>query len=64
MRKMKQSVAVKMARAASARAAPRPTPRVIQALFFPSAYATGEMISRVCRALAAEFLEGRALKIR
>ena len=59
VRKVKQSVMAEKAQAASARATPQPPPRVVQALFFTSAYATGEMISRVCRALVVEFLEGR-----
>ena len=56
VRKVKQSAAAERAKAASARAAPRPPPRVAQALFSPSVYAAEEMLVRVRRALAAEFL--------
>ena len=64
VREMKQSVAAEMAKVASARAAPWPPPRVAQALFSPSTYATEEKLLHVRRALAAEFLGGEALRIR
>ena len=64
MKKVKKSAGKKKAAAGPARTVPLPPPRVTQALFESSWFASEKVIAAARKTLAKEFIEGHQLEIR